>query len=332
MTLKDRSRLVLVWALCTSGCASIPVRKPDQAANAAGATLWRDPGETAALNLLYGAGGQEHAPDPNGTFTFVKEDLDGTSPKFDVKDDHGVEWKVKLGQEPQSETAATRFLWATGYFADEDYYLATFKVSGAPTLRRGRNYVSADGTVHRARLERKTPDVKKISSWDWFRNPFVGTQEFDGLRTMMAFLNDWDLKAMNNSVYEVAGERRYVVSDIGATFGRTGSIGTGSQSNPRDYAASTFIRKTTPEAVDFVMRTRPMFLLAIDIPVYRERTRMEGIVRRVPRPHAHWVGHRLSMLSPRQIGDAFRAAGYNADEIVTFSQAVLKRIAALDAL
>src|SRR5260370_38547666 len=83
--------------------------------------IWHDPGDIASLNLLYGAGGKEDAPDPNGQFTFIKEDMKGTSPKFDVKDDQGVEWKVKLGQEPQSETAASRPMWAAGYFVDEDY-------------------------------------------------------------------------------------------------------------------------------------------------------------------------------------------------------------------
>ena len=88
------------------------------------AVVWRDPGDVSTLNLLYGAGGKEHAPDPNGKFTFVKEDLDGSSPKFSVQDEKGVQWKVKLGEETQSETAATRMLWAAGYFVDEDYYLA----------------------------------------------------------------------------------------------------------------------------------------------------------------------------------------------------------------
>ena len=31
------------------------------------AVIWRDPGDVTSLNLLYGIGGQEHAPDPNGT-------------------------------------------------------------------------------------------------------------------------------------------------------------------------------------------------------------------------------------------------------------------------
>ena len=155
--------------------------------------IWRDPGDVASLNLLYGAGGKEHAPDPDGKFTFVKEDKQGTSPKFDITDEQGVQWKVKLGQEPQSETAATRLLWAAGYFVDEDYYLAEFKVTGMPKLHRGNNFVSADGTVHRARLERKLQEVKKAGNWGWFDNPFLNQQELNGLRVMMSLLNNWDL-------------------------------------------------------------------------------------------------------------------------------------------
>ena len=80
--------------------------------------------------------------------------MNGTSPKFDVEDEKGVEWKVKLGEEPQAETAATRLLWAAGYFVDEDYYLADFKVQGLSKLHRGEKMVSDDGTIHHARLER----------------------------------------------------------------------------------------------------------------------------------------------------------------------------------
>ena len=31
----------------------------------------------------------------------------------------------------------------------------------------------------------------------------------------MSLLNNWDLKEVNNSIYEVNGERRYLVSDAG---------------------------------------------------------------------------------------------------------------------
>ena len=94
-----------------------------------------------------------HAPDRTATFTFVKEDMQATSPKFDVEDEHGVQWKVKLGEEPQSETAATRFLWAAGYFVDEDYYLASSS-EGLPKLHRGEVRLSGRHGP-RARLERK---------------------------------------------------------------------------------------------------------------------------------------------------------------------------------
>ena len=60
------------------------------------AVIWRDPGPMASLNLLYGAGGKGHTPNPRGTFTFLREDPQATSPKFDVVDAQGVEWKVKL--------------------------------------------------------------------------------------------------------------------------------------------------------------------------------------------------------------------------------------------
>ena len=183
----------------------------------------------ASLDLMYGAGGKAHAPDPAGTFTFVNEDPIASNPKFDVIDGQGVEWKVKLGQESQSETAATRFLWAAGYFVDEDYYVAELTVKGLPTLKRGQEFVSAGGIVHGARLERKRTTVEKLGDWDWFDNPFVGQRELNGLRVMMSLMNNWDLKDVNNAIYVVDGERHYAVSDVGATFGKTGKAGTRSK-------------------------------------------------------------------------------------------------------
>jgi hypothetical protein len=306
------------------------VKEKENAANLP-AVIWRDPGDVASLNLLYGAGGKAHAPDPNGTYTFVKEDLKGSSPKFDVEDAQGVGWKVKLGAEPQSETAATRFLWAAGYFVDEDYYLAEFKVTGMPKLHRGNKFISADGTVHGARLERKSKEEKKLDNWDWFANPFLDKREFNGLRIMMALVNNWDLKEINNSIYEVGDERRYAVTDLGATFGKTGNSFSRSRSVLKDYVDSKFIKKATPEYVDFVMHSRPIFLTVIT-PYYHTRARMEKITRHVPRADVKWLAQRLSQLSEEQIRDSFRAAGYTAEEIEGYTKAVQKRIAELNAL
>jgi hypothetical protein len=294
--------------------------------------IWRDPGEMTALNLIDGAGGRADAPDPAGPFTFVSEDLEQSSPKFNVVDGQGAKWKVKLGAESQSETAATRFLWAAGYFVDEDYYLASITVAGLPTLKRGQEFQSPGGVVRGARLERKLATVKKLGDWDWFDNPFVGQRELSGLRVMMSLLNNWDLKAVNNSIYAVGSERRYVVSDAGATFGNTGNSLTRSKGVPKDYEDSTFIAKTASDFMDFVLHSRPFFTGAVEASNYRERTKMEEITKHIPRADAHWLGARLSRLSDDQIRDAFRAAGYGPEDVEGLMRTIRQRIAALNAL
>jgi len=296
------------------------------------ALIWRDPGNISTLNLVYGIGGSERAPDPNGTYTFDKEDMSGTSPKFDVKDEKGVKWRIKLGQEPQAETAATHLLWAAGYFVDEDYYLPEVKVQGLPKLRRGQNFVAEGGIVHHARLERKEKEIKNIGNWDWFKNPFVGTKEFNGLRVMMSLLNNWDLKSINNSIYAVDGEKRYLVSDAGATFGKTGNNMSRSKSDVKGYEESKFIEKEKPDEVDFEMHSRPFLLSAVNVPNYHGRTKMENVTKHIPRADAKWLGQLLGQLSEEQIRDCFRAAGYTPDEVEGYTKEVQKRIAALNAL
>src|SRR5258708_842505 len=49
--------------------------------------LWREPKDIDHRDLFHGPGGKEHQP--AGIFTFVGEDLDGSNPKFDVRDDSG---------------------------------------------------------------------------------------------------------------------------------------------------------------------------------------------------------------------------------------------------
>ena len=327
---------ILMLALAALSAGVTAQQKHTSAGQADAATLperiWRDPGDMASLDLTYGPGGKAHAPDATGTFTFVREDPLATSPKFEVVDGHGVEWRVKLGPESQAETAATRFLWAAGYFADEDYYMAELTVKGLPTLRRGQAFVSSGGTVHGARLERKRTTVKKLGDWDWFHNPFLGQRELNGLRVMMALLNNWDLKQDNNSIYVVDGERHYAISDAGATFGKTGDKMTRSKGVPKHYEESKFIAKVTPDFIDFVLHSRPLFLSAFAVCNYRERTKMEKITKHIPRADAKWLGQRLSVLTDRQIRDAFRAAGYGPGDVETLTTTIRRRIAALEAL
>jgi len=304
-----------------------------EGSNAAVSTeaLWRDRGNVASLNMLYGPGGQEHQP--AGKFKFVKEDKEGTAPKFEVVDEQGVRWKAKLGDEAKSETAASRLVWAAGYFTDEDYYLPELRVENLPELSRGREFVSADGLVRGVRLERSLKGQKKNGTWSWFKNPFLATKEFSGLRIMMALINNWDLKEVNNAIYAEKGDGpRYVVSDLGASFGETGNAITRSKSNPGDYSNSKFVQKVTPEHVDFFLSSRPFVLSAVNVPYYSSRTHMQDIVKDIPVAHVKWLGKLLESLSDEQIRDCFRAAGYSAEEVEGYAAAVKERINNLNRL
>ena len=293
--------------------------------------LWRQPEDITARDLFYGPGGKAH--EPRGKFRFIEEDFSGTNPKFKVEDEQGVKWRVKLGKEAQPETSATRLLWAMGYFTDEDYYLAVMRVQGIRTLARGPNLVSANGTVQGARLERHIAGEKKIGTWSWFKNPFVGTRELNGLRVLMALINNTDLKADNNSIYDEEGvERRYVVGDLGATFGRTGSIVSQSMGNLPDYSDAKFIKRIRAEDVDFVMHNRPPFLFILALPYYIGRTRMQEIVKHIPRRDVKWIGGLLSQLSDRQVHDIFRAGGFSPQQVDGYARVLQWRIAELNRL
>jgi hypothetical protein len=293
---------------------------------------WHETVDVNQLDLLYGAGGKEDAPSPNAKYKFLKEDMSGTNPKFDVEDENGVKWRVKLGQESRAETAATRLLFAAGYFVDEDYYVEELKIEDLPKLKRGQDFVIRDGVVHGARLKRRDKEKKKLGNWKWANNPFIGTKEFNGLRVMMSLTNNWDLKTENNSIYDVDGQHQYAVTDVGATFGKTGDPARRSKSVQKDYEGSKFIDNVHGEYVDFVLHSRPMFLAAFNVPNYIERTAMQDVTKHIPREHAKWLGQRLGQLTPEQIRDCFRAGGYTKEEVEGYSRVVEKRIVALNAL
>jgi len=293
--------------------------------------LWRRPTDISRRNLFDGPGGKEHRPQP--PFTFVKEDMEGSNPKFDVTDATGEKWRVKLGTEARSETAATRFVWAVGYFADEDYYLPAARIEGLTKLTRGNKYVSAGGVVRGARFERKPHGQKKIGDWSWFNNPFGNTHQLNGLKVMMALVNNWDTKDTNNSIYQESnGEIRYVVTDLGATFGKTGGAMFRSEDNVNDYGKSKFVKKSKDGEVDFVMNTRPPIFMIFDVPYYVQRSNLGKIAKDIPAADARWIGGLLSELSENQIEDAFLGSGYNERDARAYTQQIRARIRALNSL
>lgn len=303
--------------------------KAEKAVNTLPPVLWRDPGDIASRDVRYGPGSPERMP--KGRLRFIQEEMGGAEPKFDVEDEQGVRWRVKVGWESKAETAATRLLWAVGYFADEDYYLPEASVEGMKELTRGQEFVSKGGLVRDARWERRE-GRKKLGTWSWSKNPFVGTKELDGLRVMMALMNNWDIKSLNNAIYDAGTERRYVVSDIGATFGRTGNTFRRSKDNLEHYQKSRFVRETTPEHVDFVLASNPHPLNAVIFPHWMELRKREKVVKNIPREHARWIGQLLSQLSEEQIRDCFRSAGYSPEEVEGYTEVVQKRIRVLSEL
>jgi hypothetical protein len=302
--------LLLIFSFCVpAGAQQAAESNAPQAKSAGGlpGVLWRDSADIASRNLLYGPGGQEHAP--TGKFKFVEEGKTGATPKFDVVDEQGVTWRVKVGPEARAETAASRLLWAAGYFADEDYYVPELRVEGMPKLSRGQEFVSKNGVVRGAGLERHAAGRKKIGTWSWSDNPFVGTKELSGLKVMMSLMNNWDISERQNAIYDQGGaERQYAVSDLGATFGKTGGILSRSKDNLKDYSQSKFIRESMPDHINFAR------------------------FKDIPRADAKWLGEVLSKLSAEQIRDCFRAAGYSPEEIEGYTKAVQARISALNQL
>jgi len=294
--------------------------------------LWHDPGNISGLNLYYGEGGE--ANQPAAPFKFVSEDASGTNPKFNVLDAHGTKWRVKLGDEARPEVTASRLLWAVGYYVDEDYLVDSAKVESLK-LTRGEA-LSSDGNVVDARFEKKPDGEKKIGIWRWKDNPFTGTREFNGLRVMMAVINNWDLKDENNAVYEDTKAKRdvFLTSDIGATFGTNGlSWSKGrSKGDVATFEKSKFVTRKTAAEVDFGTPAAPFVMEAPNVKVYSMRREMQWIGKKIPIADARWIGSLLKQLSRRQLMDAFRAGQFPSEEIEKYVGIVESRIKELSEL
>ena len=324
----------LLW-LVMAGLPAPGQENPVPASQEHHSVIWKDPGDIKAKNLLDGPGGEKHRPAL--PLKFLTEDGHGHNSKFDVEDAKSKKWKAKLGIEAQPEIVASRLLWAIGYFTNENYFVRDLQVEGLPAhLKRGQGHVLSPDHLDYARLQRHLEGEKKSATWDWRHNPFIGTREFNGLRVMMALLSNWDLKTENNAIVtDHAGDDEYMVSDVGTAFGASGQrwIEGETKNNLKQYQQTKFIARITPEYVNFNFPHRPPLLhLMVALPTYIHQFRLRWIGDHVPRADAKWVGSLLAQLSPEQIQDAFRAAGYSPEQITAFSQVLQARIAELNKL
>jgi hypothetical protein len=268
--------------------------------------LWSTPANINSRNLYWGPGGAAMRPDLR-RITFLEEDKGGYSgTKYRIRDGAGREWVAKIGKEAQSETAAVRLLWAVGYETEINYLVPRLTIPGK-------------GTFEDVRLEGRVAGQDRVGEWKWEGNPFVGTRQFQGLKIMMLFLENWDIKDSNNEIIHTEGTNRlrYVVSDLGATFGKTGGLPvlwsiTRSRNDPEDYEKAKFIDEVEGNHVQF-----------------RYSGKKKDIFENITVADARWLSGWLSRLSRRQISDAFRAANYSREEVRTLTDAVLERIAQL---
>ncbi|HEY4354600.1 MAG TPA: hypothetical protein VGN16_02550 [Acidobacteriaceae bacterium] len=298
--------------------------------------LWQKPDNIPGLDLFLGQGGEKHKPAP--PFTFLEEDMDGTNPKFDANDANDRKWRVKLGEESRPEVVASRLLWAMGYFVQDDYVMPQADIHGLK-MKRGGKFFKGEHITD-ARFSRKPSGQKKIGIWEWKKNPFYGTREFNGLRVMVALINDWDLKDVNNAVYEDKDNDRqiFLVSDTGATFA-TNSLATSrkkDKGNVDSYRNSKFITRKTDTEVDFGTPAPPTGVLFASAGIlssdYMRRKGYDWIGDNIPIDDARWMGSMLGELTREQIADAFRAGNFPPEEIVIYSTIVENRIQELKAL
>ena len=294
--------------------------------------LWLHPGNISARDLTHGPGAAHLVP--KAPFTFIEEDKEGESPKFDVRDSKGIRWTVKLGEEAQAETVATRLVWAVGYFVDEAYYLPTARIENLPKLSRGMKYVAENNTVVGARFEPKREHLERGPTWDWAENPFLNTKELSGLKVLMILLNNYDATTANNRIVypKATGRReaRYYVSDLGATLGRAGGLGgKRTKNNLQDFLSTRFVMGVEDGAVEFDYDTRPSKFGHLSIvypPYYRGEVKKEKVMRGIPVTHARWIGSLLSQLTDDQLRNAFRAADYSEDIADGYVRSLRERI------
>jgi hypothetical protein len=228
--------------------------------------------------------------------------------------------------------------WAVGYFANEDYFVANLHVQDLPHLHRGQKFVASDGSVPNVRLKRYLKGEEKSGNWRWSQSQFTGTRELNGLRVMMALLNNWDLTDENNARYEEESDGSprevFMVTDLGSTFG-PGKLTwplAKSRGNLGAYRHARFITGVTPDYVDFQAPGRASFFFLFTPREYMHKLQLRWIGRRIPRADARWLGQLLAQLSPDQIRDAFRAAGYSAPEVEGFAKVLASRISQLEEL
>ena len=284
-------------------------------------TLWRDPGAIEHINFTRAAG-RDNPPRP--PFHFVEERLSGNTPKVIVRDGAGVEWRVKWGLEVRAESFATRLVDALGYYVEPTWFVARGKIGAARALTRAARFIRRDGSFSNASFERKDPNLKSLpEDWAWNHNPFVGTNELNGLKVLVMLLANWDNKdardrrlGSNTGIFERSMNGRqqlvYAVTDWGQALG-----GWGPRLKPQTWNCERFTTQTKPflqgrqgNHVRFGFTGQHTNDFKNDITIANVR----------------WLMRYLGRITDTQIRGGLRASGATPAEIACLATQLRKRI------
>src|SRR5215813_7514543 len=181
----------LIFSLTSLDTGIANAKKKKKEAVTGTPVLWQQPDDITSRDLFLGPGGNEMRPDLR-RITFIKEEKGGYSKKYRLRDGSGRDWVAKIGKEAQSETSAVRLLYGLGYLTEVNYLVPRVTIPGK-------------GTFSNVRFEARPKDWKRSGEWKWKQNPFVNTPQLQGLKIMMALINNWDLKDSNNVILKVRG-------------------------------------------------------------------------------------------------------------------------------
>jgi hypothetical protein len=305
--------LAVILLLAAAGDAQKKDKaKKDTADKAAvGTPIMWEKVNVADRNLFNGPGGDSMKPDLSN-ITFIEVEKGGHNKKYRIKDGSGRIWVAKPFTEARPETAAVRMLWGLGYETEINYLVPELTI---PTV----------GTFKNVRLEARPEGIKRLDNWKWRDNPFVGTNEYQGLKIMQLFLNNNDVIDINNKIIRVDGpngpELHYILSDLGSTYGRRGSnnlpllyrFGRKNDS-PAKWNRSSFIKDVKNGRIIFATTG----------------IKNRGLYKDITVAQGRWLFDQLSQLKEDQLADMFRAANYSPAEVELLVAGTKRRIDELD--
>ena len=272
-------------ASCHSAVPATPTATPTPAQLA---ELWNPP--EPGRDLFWGIGGKRLVPDATVTYKVTEVKKLGFSPGLTVESPDKREWSVKFPPEAPTEVVASRILWGVGYHQPPIYYVGQWTAEKAPEKNPQLP----------ARFRETKPDLHGLNAkgtWSYYRGPFVGTREQNGLLVLQVMLGNSDLKDEQNVVYHLKdtfeGARRwYVARDLGQSFGRTGVINA-PRGDVQIFEQTPFIKGVVDGRVRFEYRGRHGVL-----------------IERITPADVRWICGKLARLTDEQWEAAFRAGGY----------------------